>query len=116
MTDRQAAGHLARGRGQRAEYEYMAFLRKSGYIPHRVRDMPYDIISRSEDGHEWLLSQVKSYLLLPSEMREAVAALRACLPLPPHTVMEIAQSNRKRRDKGRVKKRKWVCELVKEEE
>jgi len=112
MADRQKAGRLARGRGQRAEYEYMAFLRKAGYVPHRVRDMPYDIISRSGDGHEWLLSQVKSYLLLPSETREAVGALEACLPLPPHTVIEIAQKNRKRQHKKRKDKREWVCELV----
>jgi len=112
VTDRAAAGHLARGRGQRAEWEYMAFLRKAGYVPHRVRDQPYDLISRSEDGHEWLLSQVKSYLLLPGEMREAVEALETCLPLPPHTVIEIAQKNRKRQHKRRVVQREWVCELV----
>jgi len=74
--------------------------------------MPYDLISRSEDGHEWLLSQVKSYLLLPSELREAVEALWACLPLPPHTVMEVAQKNRKRQHKRCADKREWICELV----
>lgn len=110
MSDRQKAGRKARRHGAAAEREYAQFLRDAGYTVHRVRGAPYDLIAYKDD--EWLLPQVKSYVLSDKELKRAEAELG--IRVPASAVKEVAQKNRK---KGKTEKalddrRVWITELV----
>lgn len=110
MTDRVSAGRLAQGRGQRAEHECTRFMReKCNRTVHRVKRGPYDLVGWDEIEH--FVAQVKSYLLLPSELRQAEEELMSVIA-PPGTVREVWMKNRKRGHRKRVDTREWVAKIV----
>jgi hypothetical protein len=109
LADRVHAGSIARRHGSDAERDCIAYQRRLNREAHRVRNKPYDLIAF--DDKRWYLQQVKSYLLSSEEMERAKKEL-AGGRVPPRTVLQVWQKNRRRGKRKRAGSRAWIVEEI----